>query len=157
MIKDLLHKGLVLMVVAALAGLLLAATYDLTAPRIASLQKEAQQLAAQEVGGTPIAITVKGYSGDIKMLVGLDPDGQVTGVKILAQKETPGLGSLATSTVPLKGQDFTFLGQFRGKSLQDKFKAKKDIVAITGATITSQAIANGVKVALQQAAGNRKD
>jgi len=137
------------MLASGISGFLLAVTYFYSAPVIAHSQEVAKQQAKQLVGGESIEVTAKGYGGDIKMLVGINTDGKVTGVKILSMTETPGLGTLATSKAPLSGKTFTFLGQFIGKTTTDKFKAKDDIVALTGATITSQAIANGIKHALE--------
>lgn len=89
----------------------------------------------------------KGYGGEISMLVGI-ADGRITGVKILEHVETPGLGALSTDEKPMKGMTHSFLGQFKQKTINDDFQAKKDIVALTGATITSQAVADGVREAI---------
>lgn len=148
MLKDMLHKGFVLGLVAGIAGFLLSTTNDITAPLIAKTQEAAKVEAEQEVGGTPVEVSVKGYGGLIKLLVGVDEKGKVTGVKVLAMTETPGLGTLASSPAKLSGQSFSFLEQFIGKTVTNKLKAKSDIVSLTGATITSQAISDGVKEAL---------
>jgi len=148
MLKDMLHKGFILGLVAGMAGFLLSSTNDITAPLIAKTQEAAKEVAEQEVGGTPVEVSVKGYGGLINLLVGVDEQGKVTGVKVLAMTETPGLGALASSPTKLSGQSFNFLEQFIGKTQADKFKAKSDIVALTGATITSQAISDGVKEVL---------
>ncbi|MFH1428626.1 MAG: FMN-binding protein [Candidatus Margulisiibacteriota bacterium] len=150
MFKDLLHKSLVLMLVAGFAGLLLSVTYSFTAPYIEKSKLEAKLLAEKEVGGTPQEVIVKGYGGDINMLVGVSDEGAVTGVKVLSMLETPGLGALASNPEKLKGRPFSFLGQFIGSTIASKLRAKEDIVAITGATITSQAIADGVSLALKK-------
>lgn len=80
--------------------------------------------------------TTQGYSGLITALVGVDPAGKVTGVRILLHTETPGLG--AKFTAP------DFLAQFKGKTLETaKWKVKKDggdFDQITGATITPRAL-----------------
>ncbi len=80
-----------------------------------------------------------GYSGEINMLVGIS-NGKVTGISILAQTETPGLGA--------KAQEDSFQQQFIAKSIEDAFEAKKDIRAITGSTITTKAVADGIKTAI---------
>ena len=141
------------MLVAAIAGLLLASTYSFTTPYIEESARQTKQLAEKEVGGTPVEVIIKGYGGDINLLVGVDQKGTVSGVKILSMLETPGLGALASGSGNLKGHPFSFLGQFIGKSIRDKLKAKDDVVAITGATITSQAVADGVLKVLQQWGG----
>jgi len=71
-----------------------------------------------------------GYGGDIEMMIGFDATGLVTGVEIISMSETPGLGAVA------KGND-KWLSQFMGKGTEE-------LDAITGATITSEAIKKGV-------------
>jgi electron transport complex protein RnfG len=100
-------------------------------------------------GGKPVAYISstagKGYSSYIAMLVSLDTDLKIKDVKILHHGETPGLGDQV--------EDITFLGQFKGKSLSQivllKSETKENIQAITGATISSRAVTNGVKDAVQ--------
>ena len=74
------------------------------------------------------------------MIVGMNTYGKVTGIKILSMSETPGLGTQANTP--------EFIGQFLGKTIKSKLKAKQDIDAISGATISTQAVANGVREAL---------
>jgi len=83
-----------------------------------------------------------GYGGDIKMLVGIDPYGTVEGVAILEHSETPGLG--ANISEIKKGDDKPwFLEQFEKKEVVDLDFG--DIDTITGATISSKAVFDGVK------------
>jgi electron transport complex protein RnfG len=77
------------------------------------------------------------------MLVGVDPELRVKGMKILNQRETPGLG-----TNVLKPK---FIAQFIGKGVKDAFEPKKDIDAITGATISTRGVCEGVKAVLKDA------
>jgi len=65
-------------------------------------------------------------------------DQNCKGVYVLEHSETPGLGSLITS------KDFT--NQFINKNLKDPFIVKEDVQAITGATISSRAISNAIKI-----------
>jgi len=83
-----------------------------------------------------------GYSGNINMLVGIDNKGNITGIEVLSQTETPGLGARCVEIKQGQKQPW-FLAQFRGKSAEGL--TLKGIEAITGATITSEAIVNGVK------------
>ncbi|MFA5927910.1 MAG: FMN-binding protein [Candidatus Margulisiibacteriota bacterium] len=131
------------MLAAGISGALLFGAHKLTQPLIEANQLKIDQAAAKKVGGQTRQVTVKGYAGDIKLLVGIDPSGNVTGVQVLAMQETPGLGTEAKKE--------SFLNQFIKRSLKDKFRTKEDIVAITGATITSQAVSDGVRKALQEA------
>lgn len=91
--------------------------------------------------GSAILVKTRGYSADIVMLVGVDLNGKILGVNILDQKETPGLGANIGN--------INFIGQFIGRSNSDALEPKKDIQAITGATISSRAVCDGVKKALK--------
>lgn len=87
----------------------------------------------------------KGYSSFVKMLVSLDMDFRIRGLKILGHGETPGLGDQILEP--------WFIDQFMGKSLNQivlvKGETKENIQAISGATISCRAVTNGVKDAVQ--------
>ncbi len=96
-----------------------------------------------------------GYSGDIDLVVGVNADGSIAGVRTLSHKETPGLGD----KVDLAKSDW--LLSFNGRSLQnpsaDKWAVKQDkgvFDAFTGATITPRAVVATVKRVLQYSAEN---
>ncbi len=99
-----------------------------------------------EIGGFIVIARESGYSSIIETMIGTDVDGIITGVKILFQQETPGLG--AKSVEILRGESEPwFTRQFRGKSIMDVIKVSEDggsIDAITGATITSRAITDSI-------------
>jgi len=101
-------------------------------------------------GSLGIAVKVQGpsYGGLTTLIVGVSTDGTITGVKVLENKDTPGLGANAANPTYYvdKATKTTFPGQFAGKKLTDGFVVKKDVIAITSATITSRAIANLVQV-----------
>jgi electron transport complex protein RnfG len=103
-------------------------------------------------GGQAVGLAVKvaprGYSSEIVMLVGVDPELRVKGMKILNQRETPGLGTNVEKP--------KFQKQFIGKGVKDAFEPKKDIDAITGATISSRGVCEGVKAVLKDAEQYRK-
>jgi Na+-translocating ferredoxin:NAD+ oxidoreductase subunit G len=88
----------------------------------------------------------KGYSSYIAMLVSMDTDLKIKDVKILHHGETPGLGDQVEDRK-------LFLDQFKGKALSQlvllKTETKENIQAISGATISSRAVTNGVKDAVQ--------
>jgi electron transport complex protein RnfG len=88
----------------------------------------------------------KGYSSTIETVAGFDRELNVAGLKITFQQETPGLGTKAEEVN--KGEKTPwFLKQFEGRDATD-LAVKQDrgeIDAITGATITSRAIANSIK------------
>ncbi len=94
-------------------------------------------------------IAPKGYSGEIKMLVGINIDGSIAGVRIVSHKETPGLGD----AMEISRSDW-ILG-FNGTSLlnpNDKnWKVKRDggyFDQFTGATITPRAVVQAVRLCL---------
>lgn len=81
-----------------------------------------------------------GFGGAIDMMTGVDADGNVTGIAIISHAETSGLGSKAT--------DPEWQAQFAGAN--GSVSVEKDggaIVAITGSTITSRAVCDGVNMA----------
>ncbi len=104
--------------------------------------------------GRPIAFIIPatapdGYSGDIQMIIGINTDETIAGVRIVAHSETPGLGD----KVDTNKSDWVF--GFNGKSLNnpnvDNWKVKKDqgtFDQFTGATITPRAVVNQVKKVL---------
>ena len=92
---------------------------------------------AGSVIGYVIEVTPSGFGGTIDTMVGVDLEGKVTGISILSMSESPGLGANASQE--------NFRSQFIG--LSSPVAVKKDggtIVALTSATITSRAIADGV-------------
>jgi Na+-translocating ferredoxin:NAD+ oxidoreductase subunit G len=92
-----------------------------------------------------------GYSGVIETLVGVDSAGQVIGIRILSQVETPGLGSRIQEKK--YGDTLTWVQkQFIGK-MAAACKVDRDggeIVSITGATISSRAVAKSVSEGYNQ-------
>lgn len=100
--------------------------------------------------GLVVTVSSPGSQAPIKMLVGVKKDGTISGVKILSMSETPGLGANADNPTYFVNRDkkITFLDQFTGKNaLKDPLVPKQDIIAMTGATITSNAVSKGVKIA----------
>ena len=92
--------------------------------------------------GTAIHIVTKGYGGDLKILVGVDTNGAVTGAAVTESAETPNLGSTVGEPA--------FIEQFVGKS--GALAVDKDggeIAAVAGATISSRAFTDGINKALE--------
>ncbi|PKN46798.1 MAG: hypothetical protein CVU59_04950 [Deltaproteobacteria bacterium HGW-Deltaproteobacteria-17] len=86
------------------------------------------------------------YSGVIRAMIGVDGKGEILGMRIIAQTETPGLGN--------KIVEDKFLEQFKGKSEKSNWKVKKDdasgaIDGLSGATISSRAVTSLVGAALK--------
>ncbi|MCX6062880.1 MAG: FMN-binding protein [Caldiserica bacterium] len=96
-----------------------------------------------------MAVQVQGssYGGATVLLVGVSNDGTITGVKVMENKDTPGLGANAANPAYYvdKATTTTFPGQFTGKKVTDPFVVKKDVIPITSATITSRSIASLVQ------------
>lgn len=91
--------------------------------------------------------TPDGYAGEIKLLVGIQLDGTITGVRIVQHRETPGLGD----DIELRKSNWIL--DFNGKSLQvpQTWAVKRDggsFDQFTGATITPRAVVREVKQAL---------
>ena len=91
--------------------------------------------------GWVVQVTPRGYGGPLVFAVGIDINGKVTGISIIDNKETPGLGQNVEKR--------EFQKQFKGKETGEPLEVGKDIDALTGATISSKAITLGVKEALQ--------
>ena len=108
---------------------------------------DAAVLAVYEAVGAGYVVQVEcagSFGGGLQAMVGVDTEGTVTGVEIVKTAETSGLGANA-------GKD-AFKGQFAGLTNAAVTKDGGSIVPITGATITSRAVCNGVNAAIAAAA-----
>lgn len=106
--------------------------------------EESAVTAAYRAGdrGYVVRVAPNGFGGAIDMMVGVDVSGAVTGVAIVSQSETASLGANCTR------EDFR--AQFTGKT--GTLSVSKDggeIEALTGATVTSRAVTEGVNTALE--------
>ena len=124
--------------------------------------------------GHVIEMETSAFDAGIVLLVGVNPALQVTGVYILAHKETPGLGAKATEHqedwaqwreecqaeddgLACRGANAPFLRQFTYRKADDQMRVTKDqgdIVAITASTITSRGIAQAVRRAVKTVEAN---
>ena len=87
--------------------------------------------------GAAVESTTQGFGGNLKILVGFDPDGNILGYTLLEHAETPGLGAKADKWFR-KG----FKGDIIGKNPKEELVVTKDggkVDAITASTITSRA------------------
>ncbi len=91
-----------------------------------------------------------GYSGDIRLLVGVSAEGQVAGVRVVAHKETPGLGD----AIDLRKSPWVL--DFNGRSLTDPLPSAWGVAKdggvfdqFTGATITPRAVVNATRKVLE--------
>jgi Na+-translocating ferredoxin:NAD+ oxidoreductase subunit G len=172
-VRDVVRLAAVLFLVCAIAGGSLALVNGATRGKIAEYARREKQEAlasvlpgagsftetapdtawdgirdGMRVGSVRLAST-QGYSGPIQVAVGLGRDGAVTGVRVLTQTETPGLGA--------KIMGGAFLSQFMGKTaaalaLRKDDPASGGIDAISAATISSRAVTRAVREAVSAAA-----
>lgn len=104
-----------------------------------------------KVGGESMGYALKviagGSQGDIQMMVGVDAEGVVTGVSVVKDAETSGIGSKVTKN------ENGVLDQFIGKSTADGALAVgTNVDAITGATVSTRGVTVGVNTAMAAAA-----
>jgi electron transport complex protein RnfG len=112
--------------------------------------------------GEPVAVLFAvsardGYAGPIRLLVGIDMDGRLTGIHVLEHRETPGLGDLVETSKSGWAQ------QFKGRSIGDPVAAgwaiRRDggtFDQLTGASVTPRAIVKAVHETLEYFAENRE-
>ena len=153
--------GLILGVICLAATLILAFTYEITKPKIdeemrreeqealKTIMPEADSFEAKTADGIEyfdalksaaligycVKVTGSGYSGYLRIIVGIDLKGTIKGVRILEHQETPGLGAKISGD--------SFLRQFTGKNA-GTVSIGKDVDAITGATISSRAVTDAI-------------
>ena len=87
--------------------------------------------------GAAVESTTGGFGGDLKVLVGFDPEGKILGYTLLEHAETPGLGAKADKWFQKDGK-----GNIIGKTPAEPLTVSKDggqVDAITASTITSRA------------------
>ena len=176
-LKKALHLGGTLFAVTAVTGLILGLVQDVTQRAVERVEREARNAAfrivmpaaqdfetfevkpndfvadvqkgtdASGLAGWCLSVNSKGYGGVLNFIVGITKDGNVKAINILNHSETPGLG--AKSTEP------EFYGQFNDRSVLPLKVVKgsasnpDEIAAISGATITSNAVTNGVNAAVE--------
>ena len=172
-----LRLSLTLLAITAVVALALAGVNSLTAEAIAKNKLAKEQAAMEQVlpgaenlesipftdtsgivrkvyaceSGYVVEVAPSGFGGTVSMMVGILPDGTVNDIAIVSHTETAGLGAVAAAD-NAAGNDFR--GQFSGKD--GSLAVDKDggsIDSITGATITSRAVTEGVNAALAVVAG----
>jgi electron transport complex protein RnfG len=144
-------------------GLILAYVHQVTEPKIKEAERKEKEATIKEIFpgctfeeengifycfqdnrliGRAVEVETKGYGGFMKVLVGINLDNTVRGVRVLSHNETRGIGSRATEP--------SYLSQFENLRLEQlAFKPQGKVEAITGATISSRAILEAVKEALE--------
>jgi len=159
--KEVVRFGFVLSIICIAAAGLLAGVNALTRPRIMAQAAMEEEAGLKDVfpaaerfepvrsgtevvyykafdknntfAGAVFKAQGKGYSSVIETMAGITLDGSITGVKVISQNETPGMGAQVAE------QDF--LGRFRLKPLS----GIAAVDAITGATISSNAVIDSLQ------------
>jgi len=93
--------------------------------------------------GAAVESTTSGFGGDLKVLVGFDPNGDILGYTVLSHAETPGLGAKATEWFQ-KGHEGDIIGKNPSKNNLTVSKDGGEVDAITASTITSRAFLKAV-------------
>jgi electron transport complex protein RnfG len=112
---------------------------------------------AGQMTGIAFEAAGKGYSGDIRLLLGIDAAGKLLGVRVLHHTETPGLGD----KIELTRSDWItrFTGLSLGNPPEAQWAVKKDggpFDQFAGATITPRAVVNTIRDGLRLFAAQRK-
>lgn len=94
--------------------------------------------------GALAAVTGTSYHGTVSVLTAVDTERTIIGCRITDLNDTPNIG--------MRALEKDFYGQFTGKSSDDPLIVKEGVDALSGATITSAAVADAVKVGAMQAA-----
>lgn len=162
--KEITAPIIVLVSICLVASFLLAGVYQITAPLIAEREAAAADAAkvavlpqgadftekelAEKVNGVEnvyvagngagvaIATNMKGMYAGLRLMIGVNSNGEVTGINVLANEETAGIGS--------KALDTAHLSKFVGATSADT------VDGISGATYTSNGVKNSVAAALEQ-------
>lgn len=175
--NEIVKLGIILCIISLIASGSLAMVNDMTMPIIEQQQIEANDAARKQIvpsadsfekvdgdfgagvvevykgvkGSEDVAYIVKtlykGYGGDIEIITGINTDGTIAGAVLGSMNETPGLGA--------KAKDQPFISQYNSKSVESPLVVSKnatgaenEIVAISGATITSKAVTDGINLAI---------
>ncbi|MDD6648341.1 MAG: RnfABCDGE type electron transport complex subunit G [Firmicutes bacterium] len=169
--KENIFPAIVLVCICLVVTLALAGTYSVANPKILDNQQKAADEARMQVlpdgdsftefdgkltdgvidcyiadnkAGIAVTSEYKGFGGSVKVMTGIGADGKVTGVTVTEHGETPGLGT--------KAMTVEYLEQYKGvaDAVGGHINNDENIDAITGATITSNAVYCSVVEALAQ-------
>ena len=183
-IKKAIHLGGTLLAVTAITGIILGVVEHYTSQAIKQVELAAKNEAFKNV--MPIAQTfkaidkvdddsvidivqanddsglvgwcmtveTKSYGGPLQFIAGITKDGTVKAINILSHSDTPGLG--ARSTEPEFYGQFTDKTQLPLKVVKGTASNPDEIAAISGATITSTAVTDGVNAAVNYWSKNLK-
>jgi transcriptional regulator of nitric oxide reductase len=112
-------------------------------PHYKAFAPNPQTIAGLSFWTTEIEPLERGYDGPIKILVGMDTKGILTGIIVAAHNEPYGDFSVDRPE---------FAAQFKGKSIRDPFRVGGDIDAVSRATITVTSAARAVRISARRMA-----
>lgn len=162
----------VLLIICLVVSGALAFTYQLTAPQIEKINKEnadaarlivlpeadsftavegdlpegiAEYYVADNGAGAVATALNKSFGGTITVMVGFDPEGTITGVKVTNHADTPGLGTKAHDEVYLTKQ---YVGRISTDNSPEGIKKDTQVSAVTGATVSSNGVYGAVNFAI---------
>ncbi len=169
--KENIFPALVLVCICLVVTLALAGTYSVANPIILENQAKAADEARMQVlpdgdaftaydgklsggiidcyiadnkAGMAVTSSYKGFGGEVKVMIGINANGEVTGVTVTEHAETPGLGTKAMTVEHLA--QYQSLAEVAATHIKDD----ANVDAISGATITSNAVHCAVAQALAQ-------
>lgn len=125
------------------SGLSFETINDFTPPVVGAITVDEMYVAKRgnEIVGGAAQVTGPTYDQGT-ILIGIKTDGAVTGLKFLKLTDSPGFGLKANDATFKLPNGKTFYGQFEGKNAKDGFVAGQNFDAISGATITSEAVSS---------------
>ena len=113
----------------------------------ASAYGKLKEMYTMSTGGYACKVVASGSQGNIEMIVGVDETGAVTGVSIVSNAETSGIGSKVMDNLP-NDDGIPVLDQFIGMSGAGTLAVKKNVIPISGATVSCKGVTAGVNTAL---------
>jgi len=125
-------------------------TLDLSDEAVAAAAAQGGTLTemyAVSTGGYACKVVASGSQGNIEMIVGVDADGAISGISVVENAETKGIGSKVMDNLP-NAAGVPVLDQFIGKTAAENLVVGKNITAITGATVSTRGITAGANAAL---------
>jgi len=168
-VRDIFRLSLTLVVVAIISASLLTGVYSVTDPIIRERQEKdyfqaleeffpaIDQFETREIEGDRFdlvydqageklgvmaTVGTQGYDGKISYNLAVDYDGEIIGIRIISHSETPGIGDVITTD--------NFQEQFIGKGFDDPIRDGEDVDSISGATLSTGAMIDGIRRTITQ-------
>ena len=97
--------------------------------------------------GYVVKVSASGSQGTITMMVGVDANKAITGISVISQSETSGIGTKVVGNEPNAAGE-PVLDQFIGMSGSGSLVVGKNVIAVSGATVSTKGITMGANAAL---------